>query len=157
MFPNALTVHNFLIYFKFQPSKSRVRSYLPSIDTKEREFEFFFFSCKQNCGCQRFLYAPGRPEEFGEFWLPKRRDFDRESYRMKCRCQHTHEEHAPYPSPFRCTAKRCSCLAFTSASICAACDMHWEEHDTIFETEQERQNAGRQISKWFCVLELPTT
>ncbi|VDD75616.1 unnamed protein product [Mesocestoides corti] len=104
-------------------------------------------ACKfPECPCKRFLYAPSRPEDFGEFWLPKRRDFNREAYRMKCKCKHTHEEHTSYPSPFRCKAKKCNCLAFTSASLCAACDQHWEQHDTVFETEEERKKAGRQIS-----------
>ncbi|VDM18771.1 unnamed protein product [Hydatigera taeniaeformis] len=114
-------------------------------------------ACTQpGCSCRRFLFAPGRPEDFGEFWLPKRRDFNREAYRMKCKCKHTHEEHVPYPSPFRCSARPCNCLAFSSASICAACDQRWEQHDTIFETEEERKNAGRQIREdWYPFSELP--
>ncbi|VDK38173.1 unnamed protein product [Taenia asiatica] len=114
-------------------------------------------ACTQSgCSCKRFLFAPGRPEDFGEFWLPKRRDFNREAYRMKCKCKHTHEEHVCHPSPFRCNAKRCNCLAFSSASICAACDQRWEQHDTVFETEEERKNAGRQTGEdWYPFSELP--
>uniref|UniRef100_A0A0X3P7W5 Protein FAM221B n=2 Tax=Schistocephalus solidus TaxID=70667 RepID=A0A0X3P7W5_SCHSO len=111
---------------------------------------------KDNCKCKRFMYAPGRPEEFGEFWLRKRRDFDPKAYRMKCSCKHTHEEHECYPSPYRCRAKGCGCSAFNSASVCAACDMHWQDHDTVFETEQERKQAGRQIREdWLPFSELP--
>lgn len=105
------------------------------------------FFAKGDCKCRRFLFAPGRPEDFGEFWLPKRRDFVREAYRMKCRCKHTHEDHDCYPAPHRCRVRGCACSAFTSASVCAACDQHWELHDTVFETEAERKATGRQISK----------
>ena len=28
---------------------------------------------------------------------------------------------------------------FQSDFLCAACDKHWEEHDTFFETEKERK------------------
>uniref|UniRef100_A0A183SZI0 FAM221B n=1 Tax=Schistocephalus solidus TaxID=70667 RepID=A0A183SZI0_SCHSO len=74
----------------------------------------------------------------------------------KCSCKHTHEEHECYPSPYRCRAKGCGCSAFNSASVCAACDMHWQDHDTVFETEQERKQAGRQIREdWLPFSELP--
>ena len=29
---------------------------------------------------------------------------------------------------------------FQSDFLCAACDKHWEEHDTFFETEKERRS-----------------
>ncbi len=106
------------------------------------------FVLQEGCGCKRFLFAPDRPEDFGEFWLRKRRNFDPAAYRMKCNCKHTHEEHACYPSPYRCKAKGCGCSAFTSASVCAACDKHWADHDTVFETEKERKQAGRQIREF---------
>jgi hypothetical protein len=35
--------------------------------------------------------------------------------------------------------KGCGCRAFTSDFLCAACDKHWEEHETFFETEKERK------------------
>lgn len=29
---------------------------------------------------------------------------------------------------------------FASDFLCAACDKHWEQHDTFFETESERRS-----------------
>lgn len=50
--------------------------------------------CRQSgCGCKAFAWVPSRPEDVGEYWLPKRRDFDPAKWRMRCRCKHTHEEH----------------------------------------------------------------
>ncbi|XP_072030102.1 LOW QUALITY PROTEIN: protein FAM221B-like [Amphiura filiformis] len=92
--------------------------------------------CRQSrCGCKAFAFIPGRPEDIGEFWFQRRRDFDPTKWRAKCRCKHTHEEHqcAGYRS-----CKRCSCGAFNSNFLCAACDKHWEEHETVFETESHR-------------------
>ena len=33
----------------------------------------------------------------------------------------------------------CGCRAFQSNFLCAACDKHWEQHETFFETERERK------------------
>jgi hypothetical protein len=33
----------------------------------------------------------------------------------------------------------CGCRAFNSDFLCAACDQHWEKHETFFETEKERK------------------
>jgi len=50
--------------------------------------------CRQSgCRCKAFAWVPSRPEDVGEYWLPKRRDFDPATWRMKCRCKHSHEEH----------------------------------------------------------------
>ncbi len=94
--------------------------------------------CREGgCGCKAFAFIPGRPEDIGEFWFQRRRDFDPTKWRAKCRCKHTHEEH-------QCTGyrscKRCSCGAFNSNFLCAACDKHWEEHETVFETESYRHD-----------------
>lgn len=35
--------------------------------------------------------------------------------------------------------KGCGCRAFQSDFLCAACDQHWEKHETFFETERERK------------------
>jgi len=40
-----------------------------------------------------------------------------------------------------CVAE-CGCGLFNSYSACAACDRHWEEHETFFETEHERKEKG---------------
>ena len=94
--------------------------------------------CKQGrCQCKAFAFIPARPEDIGEFWFQRRRDFDPTAWRAKCRCKHTHEEHQSdgYRS---CKARGCSCGAFNSNFLCAACDRHWEEHETVFETESHR-------------------
>ena len=94
--------------------------------------------CRQgSCKCEAFAFIPGRPEDIGEFWFQRRRDFDPTTWRAKCRCKHTHEEHqcTGYRS---CKARGCSCGAFNSNFLCAACDKHWEEHETVFETESHR-------------------
>ncbi|CAH8580323.1 unnamed protein product [Heterobilharzia americana] len=111
-----------------------------------------FLKCEQTgCICKGFKFIPNRPEEVGEFWLIKRRDFDRNTYRVKCKCKHTHEEHIADPVPYRCKAKGCSCSGFTSAFLCSACDKRWNEHQTVFETEMERKVEGRPVGKLFSV------
>ena len=37
------------------------------------------------CGCSRFRYAPTRPEECGQWWLPRRKDFDVKAWRARVR------------------------------------------------------------------------
>nr|XP_028604062.1 protein FAM221B [Podarcis muralis] len=96
----------------------------------------------QGCKCQAFMFIPSRPEEVGEFWLRRRTGFDPAAWRAKCRCKHTHEEHTPNGAR-GCGARGCSCLAFTSNFLCAACDRRWEEHETFFESEETRRKGGR--------------
>ncbi|VEL19515.1 unnamed protein product [Protopolystoma xenopodis] len=100
---------------------------------------------KSGCLCKAFKFIPSRPEEFGEFWLPKRRDFDAAAYRAMCRCKHNHEKHHAHPPPFRCKAPNCRCPSFESVSACVACDLPWTRHETFLETEQERKSANRQV------------
>ncbi|KAK9408695.1 hypothetical protein NXF25_007469 [Crotalus adamanteus] len=94
------------------------------------------------CQCQGFLFVPSRPEEVGEFWLRRRTGFDVAAWRAKCRCTHTHEEHTPIGAR-RCCVRGCSCMAFASSFLCAACDRRWEEHETFFESEETRRRGGR--------------
>lgn len=50
--------------------------------------------CKQDvCRCKAFAFIPGRPEDIGEFWFQRRRNFDPSTWRAKCKCKHTHEQH----------------------------------------------------------------
>ncbi|XP_060119499.1 protein FAM221B [Heteronotia binoei] len=94
------------------------------------------------CKCPTFTFVPSRPEEVGEFWLKRRTGFDPAAWRAKCRCKHTHEDHAPLGSR-ACEAPGCSCGAFASSFLCAACDRCWEEHETFFESEETRRKGGR--------------
>ncbi|XP_066473457.1 protein FAM221B [Tiliqua scincoides] len=94
------------------------------------------------CRCQGFTFIPSHPEEVGEFWLRRRTGFDPAAWRAKCRCKHTHEEHAATGAR-ACSVRGCCCMAFTSNFLCAACDRRWEEHETFFESEETRRKGGR--------------
>ena len=99
------------------------------------------------CKCRGFAWVPSRPEEVGEFWLRRRPDFDETSYRAKCKCKHTHEQHEPNGDR-RCTVRGCAkCFHFDSAFLCAACDRHWQVHDTVFENESMRLKEGRAVGQ----------
>ena len=93
------------------------------------------------CPCKTFSFMPSRPEDIGEWWLQTRPGFDVSSWRAKCRCKHTHEEHGPN-NPRRCKIKSCPCFEFESNFLCASCDKHWENHETVFETADQRSKAG---------------
>ncbi|XP_071964852.1 protein FAM221B-like [Antedon mediterranea] len=94
-----------------------------------------------HCECKAFAFVPGRPEDVGEFWFQRRRNFDPSTWRAKCRCKHTHEEHK-CTGMRHCKIRGCGCGAFNSNFLCAACDKHWEQHETVFEGESERRQNG---------------
>lgn len=48
-----------------------------------------------NCKCKSFSFIPSRPEDVGEFWFQRRRNFDVSQYRVKCKCKHSHDVHDP--------------------------------------------------------------
>ena len=93
------------------------------------------------CGCKAFAFVPARPEDVGEWWLKRRPNFDPSTWRAKCKCKHTHEQHSPTNSR-RCRIKSCPCAGFNSAFLCAACDRHWDEHETVFESAEHRRVEG---------------
>ena len=93
------------------------------------------------CECKAFAFIPSRPEEAGEFWLQRRPGYDPSTWRAKCKCKHTHEYHHP-TGLRRCRVKGCGCSKFFSNFLCCACDRHWEEHETSFETTSMRKEAG---------------
>ncbi|GFR40194.1 hypothetical protein Agub_g754, partial [Astrephomene gubernaculifera] len=99
--------------------------------------------CKA-CSCRGFAFVPSRPEEVGEWWLPRRKGFNVHTWRAKCRCGHGHDEHDP--NARRC---RCGCSMFQSNFACLVCDLKWEDHETVFETAQERLMAGRPVGQDF--------
>ena len=100
------------------------------------------------CGCEGFRFIPSRPEEVGDYWLTRRRGFNVNTWRCKCRCGHSHEEHDP--KHLRC--KLCSCFHFQSNFLCVSCDAHWEDHETVFETEQERRGLNLPVGNDFLPL-----
>ncbi|XP_076802583.1 protein FAM221B-like isoform X1 [Clavelina lepadiformis] len=93
------------------------------------------------CRCRVFAFVPSRPEDVGEFWLQRRRGYDRSTWKAKCRCKHTHIEHAP-TGVHQCNVRNCRCGQFVSSFLCAACDRHWEQHVTYFDTERSRVKKG---------------
>jgi hypothetical protein len=101
------------------------------------------------CKCNSFKFIPQRPEEVGEWWLVRRKEFDIRTYRVKCKCNHSHEEH----DPVSLSCKFCTCYSFTSNFLCLVCDKHWEEHETIYESEEERRRAGRTFGQEYMPLE----
>mmetsp|Transcript_16530 Transcript_16530/g.27111 ORF Transcript_16530/g.27111 Transcript_16530/m.27111 type:complete len:258 (+) Transcript_16530:52-825(+) len=94
------------------------------------------------CRCKHFAYVPCRPEEIGEWWLVRRKEFKIHEWVPKCRCGHGPFSHAP-DSSRRCSCT--SCKGFSSHFLCLNCDGHWEDHDCVFETEAERRAAGRPV------------
>jgi hypothetical protein len=74
--------------------------------------------------------------------MPRRKGFDINTWRASCICKHTHEEHSAV-APFKC--KSCSCFDFQSDFACISCDKKFEEHETLYELEKERQKAGKPI------------
>ncbi|CAM9490543.1 unnamed protein product [Lampetra planeri] len=101
---------------------------------------------KPGCGCRAFAFIPSRPEEVGEFWLRKRPGFEPKNWRAKCRCKHSHDAHVPRGS-LSCKTKGCSCPRFESSFLCAACDRRWEQHETFFDTEKSRREAGLPVGE----------
>ncbi|XP_050402132.1 protein FAM221B [Patella vulgata] len=102
----------------------------------------------QQCSCKAYAWIPARPEEIGEFWHQRRRDFEPALWRAKCKCKHHHEQHDPNTS-HRCKVSGCSCGRFFSDFLCAACDRHWEVHETFFETEDIRAENGLPIGEHY--------
>jgi hypothetical protein len=64
-----------------------------------------------DCECRLYKYVPHRPEEVGEFWLPRRRGFRVADWRAKCTCKHGSDAHGA-AAPHRC--RTCSCGMFVS-------------------------------------------
>mmetsp|Transcript_14008 Transcript_14008/g.21795 ORF Transcript_14008/g.21795 Transcript_14008/m.21795 type:complete len:201 (-) Transcript_14008:103-705(-) len=102
-----------------------------------------------SCPCARFQYVPFRPEEVGEWWLPRRKGFQVKQWRAKCKCKHGSDCHAPNAS-HRCTS--CGCSQFISDFLCVVCDRKWEEHETVTETAKERQVKNLPIGQAFLPL-----
>jgi hypothetical protein len=76
---------------------------------------------KSGCRCFGYSYMPSRPEECGQWWLPRRRDFDLKAWRK--RVQAHPEEYA-----------------------CIGCDLKITDHETLFETRQQRVRRGTSLS-----------
>eukprot|EP00742_Colponemidia_sp_Colp-10_P008932 GILJ01009706.1.p1 GENE.GILJ01009706.1~~GILJ01009706.1.p1 ORF type:complete len:336 (+),score=3.11 GILJ01009706.1:101-1009(+) len=103
----------------------------------------------QTCPCRQYNFCPSRPEEIGEWWLVRRKGFNILTYRAKCNCKHTHEEHDPNGA-HRC--RSCRCPSFASNFLCVSCECHYEDHETVFETEEERIRQNKPVGRDFLPL-----
>ena len=74
-------------------------------------------NCRENCKCKMFDYVP----IFG-------------SQDLKCRCKHSYTDHGPNTKKCR----KCDCMPTFTTSYACACGMTLHDHQTVFETRQER-------------------
>ena len=101
------------------------------------------------CPCKEFKNVPQRAEECGMYWLPRRKDFKQSEWRAKCKCKLPHDQHSPLP-PY--TAK--GCQGFYSDFACISCDCRWEDHETLFEFEDERRAQQKKVGQAFVPLSM---
>ena len=105
------------------------------------------FSSKCNkCKCKAFKYIPVYPEEIGEYWIPFQKNFSYQTYKVKCKCKHTWNEHDG-SGYYNC--KKCGCGEFNSAFCCAVCNKFWQDHEMSWETEDERRMNGKPVREDF--------
>ncbi len=99
------------------------------------------FACGGGCGCKRYAYLPTRPEEVGEWWLPRRPGFNIHTYAVKCKCTHTASEHDASDRNRKCRA--CAkCYGWDGNYACVVCDRKDSEHEVVWETAAERTARG---------------
>jgi len=68
------------------------------------------------CRCPAFCYVPSRPEEVGDWHLPRRLGFDVSKWRPKCQCGHTCDNHRPEGYDHSCS--QCRCLKWQPGFAC---------------------------------------
>ncbi|GET87743.1 hypothetical protein, conserved [Leishmania tarentolae] len=101
------------------------------------------------CSCARYRYIPNTPLEIGEGWLTRRANWKASEWCAKCRCGHGHKAHDP--KTMRC--KSCGgCSGFTSAFLCVVCDLPWEAHETVWESEGVRVSDGHPVCEAYAPL-----
>lgn len=102
------------------------------------------------CTCSAFRYVPNTPLEIGEGWLTRRANFKLSEWSAKCRCGYGHKAHDP-SSYLRC--RSCGgCSGFVSAFLCVVCDLPWEAHETVWESEGVRLRAGLPVREAYVPL-----
>lgn len=81
----------------------------------------------RKCGSEGFSYCPSRPEEVGQWWLPRRKNFSLKDW-VK-RVQEIPEEYC-----------------------CLGCEQRVSEHETIFEYKADRASRGAAIDEAYVPL-----
>ena len=99
-FPNPIAIHNMLIFLAWFPAIAKIVLVPCSLLIPLVLFPVIGKSvlvpCKSGgCRCKGYKWVPSKPEEVGEFWFQRRRNFDVSTWRAKCRCKHGHDEHDP--------------------------------------------------------------
>ena len=80
--------------------------------------------------------------------MSRRRGFNVNTWRFKCECGHTHIKHNNAYS--KC--EECGCSKFRGFGLCMGCDGKWGDHETLFESEEERREGGRSTGEDFIPL-----
>ena len=81
------------------------------------------------CACKMFSYVP----IFG-------------SQDLKCLCKHSYRDHQPNSK--KCQKPGCKCALFNSKHGCG-CNLVYNDHETVFESREEREASGRPVDpKW---------
>ena len=74
--------------------------------------------CKvAGCPCKAYAWIPNRPEDIGEFWFQRRRNFDPTKWRAKCKCKHTHDFHDPNTRRCKTAGNEIYKCTFTCLSV----------------------------------------
>lgn len=94
--------------------------------------------CKK-CPCERFKYIPMFPEETNLYKISYLLDFNYNNWKAPCKCGHDWTKHS-FNQRDQCS--ECDCESFLSEFTCAICSKSWEEHQILFETEEERKKYG---------------
>eukprot|EP01071_Lankesteria_metandrocarpae_P008350 Lankesteria_metandrocarpae@DN4943_c0_g1_i2.p1 len=130
--------NSLFVYWRHRPTGTDCHNVGPSTPCfcrhRYREHAWFETSSKKvrcrmpGCGCQLFNYIP----------VQGSRD-------IKCRCKHSWTDHDPVKK--RCN--KCSCSQFHSTLRCGGCDNPWVDHETAFETAEERSRLGKPAYRGF--------
>ena len=105
------------------------------------------------CKCSGYSYCPARPEECGQWWLPRRKEFDIKEWKKVRKVR-----------SFRrlCnTLTRCISPSTLSTQriqekpheyVCIGCDQKVSNHETIFESRKTREDRGAAVDSSYIPL-----
>lgn len=103
-----------------------------------------FVSNCEKCECKKFNYIPIFPEETNEYTKAYLLDFKYDEWKAGCKCGHNWTKH-DFNGKWKC--EECNCECFQSAFCCGVCGSPWENHQILFETEQDRIKSNKDIGK----------